>query len=75
MDGLDKRDFQMRGIPGCRPRIKYGVTFFRRNDGKLKPPKLERSRQPHPALHSQNHRNIIVGKITNFAMPTAAMSA
>ena len=26
---------------GFRPRIKYGVTFFRRNDGKLKGPVLK----------------------------------
>ena len=33
MDGQDERDFLMRGIPGFRPRIEYGVTFFRGNNG------------------------------------------
>ena len=28
-----------------------------------------------PALHSRNRKNIIPGKITNFATPTAVMSA
>ena len=44
----------MVSCPGFLPRIKYGVTFFRRNDGDgaitLLPSRLLTRRKPYPII-------------------------